>query len=326
MVWHLDEPYGGGLPSWYVFREMSRDVKVGLTGTGGDELFGNYGKFNIYERSRFVQASLAARRWTDRTGDVVARVMSPVAALANALPPSWRWIGRGHFVSELPKLIAEPFGRYYYANFEHVSDGIKRAEVLTVRNGDMQDTSSYLQRLYDSVGTRELRDGLAAVDFRTQLAEEFLFMTDRFSMAHSLEARTPLLDHRLVESVFRIPAAMRTRAGDPKYLLKRAVGDLLPPALLTSRKRGFVIPTRLWLQGELRPLVERLLDAERLERQGLFRRTFYDSFVVPHLDGRADFTSQVWPALMFQIWHLMFIENRQTEAPAYDWRAIAGLN
>src|SRR5207253_8098203 len=133
-----------------------------------------------------------------------------------------------------------------------------------IQNGNLQDTASYLQNLYDASQAQELRDGLAAVDFRTQLPEEFLFMTDRFSMAHSLEARVPFLDHRLVEKVFRISAPMRTKGTDLKYLLKRAVSDLLPPDLLTAPKRGFVIPLELWLRRELRPLVERLLDPRRL--------------------------------------------------------------
>jgi asparagine synthase (glutamine-hydrolysing) len=164
---------------------------------------------------------------------------------------------------------------------------------------------------------------LAAVDFRTQLAEEFLFMTDRFSMAHSLEARVPFLDHVLVETVFRIPPAIRTKKGDLKYLLKRAVGDLLPPELLTAPKRGFVIPIKLWLRSDLRPLVRRLLDPQRLDRQGLFHATFYDSFVRPHLEERADFTSQIWAALMFQMWHSIFIEQRTTDTPHYGWEAMA---
>jgi asparagine synthase (glutamine-hydrolysing) len=326
MVWHLDEPYGGGLPSWYVFREMSRDVKVGLTGTGGDELFGNYGKFRIYESNKFLQASLASRRWADGCGDVLALVMSPLAMLSNSLPSSWRWIGRGHLLSQLPRMISEPFGRYYHATLEYLSDDRKRAGVLRVQNGRVQDTASYLQNLYDNSAASDLRNGLAAVDFRTQLAEEFLFMTDRFSMAHGLEARVPFLDHLLVELVFRIPPAMRTKAGDLKYLFKRAIGDLLPAPLLTARKRGFVIPTKLWLRSELRPLVERLLHPERLHHQDLFDSKFYDSFVLPHLEARADFTAQVWAALMFQIWHLIFVEQKQTEAPGFDWRAIAELD
>jgi asparagine synthase (glutamine-hydrolysing) len=326
MVWHLDEPYGGGLPSWYVFREMSRDVKVGLTGTGGDELFGNYGKFRVYEAQQLVRASIALRRWSQRSVDSLANFITPLAALTNQIPPHCHWLGRGRLVSQWPQIWKEPVGPNYYANFDYFSDQSKRANVLQVRNGTLQDTATYLQNLYDDSDTHDVRNGLAAVDFRTQLAEEFLFMTDRFSMAHSLEARVPFLDHVLVEEVFSIPSSTRTKDGDLKYLFKRAIADLLPAELLTARKRGFVIPIKLWLRRELRPLVERLLNPKRLDQQGLFHSKFYNLFVLPHLEGQADFTGQVWAALMFQLWYVVFIEQQQTEAPAYDWHAIAAID
>ncbi len=280
MVWHLDEPYAGGLPSWYVFREMSKDVKVGLTGTGGDELFGNYGKFGIYETNPVLRATLAMRHRIRGAGRAMAQVSAPFAALADRLPPSWRWVGRGRVLSQLPHMLGEPFGHYYYANSLYLSDGDKRASVLQLAEAKLQNTGSYLQDLYDAQGVSHLRDGLAAVDIRTQLAEEFLFMTDRFSMAHSLEARVPLLDHDLVEMIFRIPARMRTQGDDLKYLFRRAVCDLVPPELLDAPKSGFVIPVQLWLRGPLRPLVQSLLNADAYAgRASLIRSSIRSGYV-----------------------------------------------
>jgi asparagine synthase (glutamine-hydrolysing) len=322
MVWHLDEPYGGGLPSWHVFKEMGRDVKVALTGIGGDELFGSYGKFRTYEANRFVNACLALRQRTKVGADILAHFISPCAALVNGLPSSWKWIGAGRGLSQLPRIVSQPFGSHYHANLNYIADDRKRSQVLQVNNGVVEDTASYLQDLYDASGAQDIRNGLAAVDFRTQLAEEFLLMTDRFSMAHSLEARVPFLDHVLVEQVFRIPPSIRTKNVDLKYLLKRAAAHLLPPDLLGAPKRGFVIPIELWLRRELRPLVMRLLNPQRLHSQGLFRAEFYDAFVRPHLEGQARFTWQVWAALMFQLWHIVFIEQQQKEAPTYNWKAL----
>jgi asparagine synthase (glutamine-hydrolysing) len=322
MVWHLDEPYGGGLPSWYVFKEMATTVKVGLTGTGGDELFGNYGKFTDYEKQPIVQSSLALRRWSREGSDLLAQLIGPLAALSNRLPGDWRWIGRGRLLCQLPGIVKQPFGYHYYANSEFFSDEVKRACVLRAENKHMENTAGYLQSLYDTSGADDLRNGLAAVDFRTQLAEEFLFMTDRFSMAHSLEARVPFLDHVLVETVFRIPPSVRTKAGDLKYLLKRAVADLLPDQVLCGRKRGFVIPIKLWLRRELLPIVQQLLNPQRLRQQDLFHEKFHELVVRPHLEGRADFTWQRWSALMFQLWHVVFIEQHQADTPTYDWLSI----
>lgn len=322
MVWHLDEPYGGGLPSWYVFREMGKHVKVGLTGTGGDELFGNYGKFDVYENSASVRTALAYRRWNSAAAEPLAQLVEPIAAINERLPSAGRWLGKGGIIARLPETLRQPFGQHYYANATYLSDGRKRADVFQFHQNGIQDTAVYLQRLFDTSSATNVRDGLAAVDFRTQLAEEFLLMTDRFSMAHALEARVPLLDHTLVELIFRIPAAQRSKPGNLKYLMKKATADLLPPDVLAGRKRGFVIPVKLWLRDQLRPLVQRLLAPERLKKQGIFQAEFYRQFVVPHLEGKADYTWQVWSALMFQLWHLIYIEERATSAPTFTWRDI----
>lgn len=323
MVWHLDEPYGGGLPAWYVYREMSKDVKVGLNGMGGDELFGNYEKFRRFEDDPVLHAAVTLRQRSRSGADALALCASPLGAVSDRLPASWPVIGRGRLFSKLSGLLETPFGSYYRANLDCASDGRTEQFVRCGQDGQGgQSTAEYLQQLFDASRTRDLRTGLAAVDFHTQLAEEFLFMTDRFSMAHSIEARTPFLDHRLVELVFRIPPSIRTKSGDPKYLLKRAVSDLLPHALLTARKRGFTIPIGLWLRGALRPLAERLLAPDRLTKQGLLRPEFYHHYVSPHLEGRADFAVHVWAALMFQLWHLVFVEEGCTKKPSFTWKDL----
>ena len=274
MVWALDEPYGGGLPSWLVFKEMSRSVKVGLTGTGGDELFGNYGK------------------WRE-------------------LEPAW-WPGlwqRGG-----GRVDAEAFRRRFFERCYYLSDSDKRASVLQDAGASTADA---LYAYFANDKELDIRDRIATLDLETQLPEEFLAMTDRFSMAHSLEARTPFLDRGLMECAWTIPARERTARGDLKGLLREAIGDLLPPELLAAGKRGFVLPLALWLRGRLRPVAERLLAPDRLARQGLFKPQFHERYVRPHLEGRADHTQVVWAALMFQLWHHLYIDTTARGAPAY---------
>ncbi|HZS83300.1 MAG TPA: asparagine synthase (glutamine-hydrolyzing) [Stellaceae bacterium] len=267
MVWHLDEPYGGGLPSWAVFKAMGREVKVGLTGTGGDELFGNYGK------------------WTRLEGGGWARLF-------------------GARDIDAERFAADFVDRYYY-----LSDEEKRRRVLAEPGaGTPPSTAALLFAHYrEAEGT--IRDRVAATDIETQLAEEFLMMTDRFSMAHALEARTPFLDAEFAETALSVPAELRTARGDLKGLLRRAVAPLLPPTVLAAPKRGFVIPLKLWLRGRLRPLAERLLAPRRLAEQGIFKPEFHAAFVRPHVEGKADHTNRVWAAIMFQLWHMVFIER-----------------
>lgn len=267
MVEALDEPYGGGLPSWFVFAQMAGKVKVALTGTGGDEMFGNYGK------------------WRHLEGGLLTRLLGGKN----------RRVRRDDFKQEF-------FDRYYY-----FADADKRS-VLADGASACRDTLDLLYRRFADGTEVALRDRAAALDIGTQLPEEFLFMTDRFSMAHSIEARTPFLDNAMVDLVARIPASIRTRRSDLKYLLREAVAPLLPASLLSAPKRGFVIPFAKWLRGPLRPMVEDLLAPDRLNRQGFFNRRFYECYVKPHLDGNADHTHRVWAAVMFQLWHQRFVE------------------
>ena len=170
------------------------------------------------------------------------------------------------------------------------------------------DTAELLFKYFaDANGTP--RDRVAVTEMKTQLPEEFLMMTDRFSMAQSLEARTPFLDNELVDMVLSIPSEHRTRRGDLKGLLRRAIAPILPQELLRAPKRGFVLPLTLWLRNQLRPVCEQLLSRERLGAQGLINPDFYDHYVRPHIDGRADHTNRIWAVLMFQLWHSTFIEE-----------------
>ena len=272
MVWALDEPYGGGLPSWYVFHAIAEDVKVALTGTGGDELFGNYRRFVPFEAARLARL---------RRGDV----------------------RRYHF---------EP--SYYFTDAE-------KDELLVDRG---PPTAKLLQRVWDESGSSSPRDGVVYLDTATQLPDEFLQMTDRFSMAVSLEARTPYLDHELVELVARVPPQLRTSTHDPKGLLRDAVADLLTPAHLEAPKRGFVFPLARWLREELRPLAEHVLGDEHLARQGLFRPGLASRLLRPHVEGRRDESERLWPLLMFQLWHLLYVEESLSEAPTFGWRDLVG--
>lgn len=281
MVWHLDEPYGGGLPSWYIYEVIGKDVKVAITGTGGDELFGNYGKYIIYEKGIWFRwlKSFKQDHW-----------QFPFCKIRNGLS-----FPKGHF-----------YHRYF-------SDAVKDKILFNQNNHNPKiKTEAYLEQLWGESQVSDPRNAVAYVDFQLQLPEEFLLVTDRFSMAHSVEARVPFLDHTLAELAFRIPAQMRTRSNDPKYLLKQVVKEVLPKELLGAAKRGFVLPLDVWIKKDLRPLIEELLCPNYLKRQGIFSPFLYQRIVKPHLQERADNTQQVWTVLMFQLWHHVFIGEKAT--------------
>ncbi len=267
MAWHLDEPYGGGLPSWAVFKAMGADVKVAMTGTGGDELFGNYGKWTQLERN-------------------------PIHRLWPGLPSRTRFTAQ----------VATPYTYW--------PDRDKR-RFLGSGFDAVPDTADLLYAIFRESDAPHARDRIASVDLATQLPEEFLAMTDRFSMAHSIEARTPFLDPQLIRLVQSIPARHRTRRNNLKGLLRQALkaADLLPPDLVTAPKKGFTIPLGAWMRGRLRPYVLHLLSPERLGSQGILSPDFHQACVLPHLEGRADYTTRLWGAFMMQLWIATFIDR-----------------
>jgi asparagine synthase (glutamine-hydrolysing) len=291
---------------------MGQHVKVGMTGTGGDELFGSYGKFEPFERGRLSQLAR-------RAGNPVVRAAARVAA---AVPGGWADERVRAALRDLPGVEADPVRWHYAERAYYLPDAEKRAHVLLDADG-ADDTAALLATLFDESGAADVRDAIVYADLRTQLAEEFLLMTDRFSMAHSVEARVPFLDRGLVEFVTSIPGSVRTQQHDPKALLRDAVADLLPPELLSSPKRGFVIPYGRWLRKELRPAVERLLSRQRLAAQGLFRPEVVDRYVEPHLSGATDHGDKVWNLLLFQVWHLLYVEEALTEAPSFGLADLA---
>ena len=272
MVHHLDEPYGGGLPSWYVYEAVGRDCKVVLTGTGGDELFGNYQKWKLYERNLFQ------RSW-------------------HVLKQCVRW----RRPSLVYAAVRHPRGFLYH---NYLPDAVKTSILPSrARTSPSRTTAGLMEETWKSAGVGNPRDAVACIDFQMQLPEEFLAVTDRFSMAHSVEARVPFLDHELVELAFAVPAHIRTRRGDAKYLAREVVRPFLPPELLNAPKKGFVLPLMEWTRKELRPVIESVLSPAALSQQGLLSPQAWVQVVQPHLTGQRDFTQQVWTLLMFQLWH-----------------------
>lgn len=278
MVWHLDEPYAGGLPSWYVFKAMRGKVKVALTGSGGDELFGNYGKWRPYE------SFLWSLR---RRAKFIVLDNAPLATLS--------------------LMRKYPQGYLYHRYFTEV---MKRRYLFARQfSGDTRPSEAYLQGIWGEVKTRSPRDIIPYIDFQLQLPEEFLQMTDRFSMAHSIEARTPFLDHRLVEFVMKIPAALRTRSNNLKYLPIEAMKGLLSQEVINAPKKGFVLPIDRWLRGPLREKVEYYLGEGYLRNQKIFSNSFRRSILRPYFRGRKYLDDFVWTIFMFQMWYEQFIQN-----------------
>jgi asparagine synthase (glutamine-hydrolysing) len=150
---------------------------------------------------------------------------------------------------------------------------------------------------------------LMYVDFKTLLVDGYMEKLDKATMACGLEARVPLLDHRLVEIAFQIPAQLKICGGASKRILKKAVQDLLPGSVLRKPKHGFAVPLDPWFRGELKNFSFEVLMDNRTRQRGYFNPAFVERLWREHLAGREILDAHLWVLLNFELWHRIYLEN-----------------
>ena len=152
---------------------------------------------------------------------------------------------------------------------------------------------------------------LLYLDSKTYLPGDILTKVDRMSMAASLEVRAPLLDHKLIELVARIPTAMKLRDGATKIAFKRAVADLVPTEILNRPKQGFALPLQAWINTELREYVRDILMDRRTRERGYFSTSYVDLLLGEHHRQRRDHSTQLWALFMLELWHRAYLEGER---------------
>jgi asparagine synthase (glutamine-hydrolysing) len=307
VVWHLDEPIAdpAAVPTYLVSQEARHHVKVVLTGEGADELFAGYGRYSYVQRLHDIQSRLP--RLVVRTG----RALFP-------LIPDWD--SGGVWVERAKKVMS---GLFLPPNESYLKYGL-----MTERFYRERLYSEGLRQLLDSSGTADCdpRSGYFAkiadqsplnqalfLDTKTWLPDELLMKVDKMSMANSLEARAPYLDHHLVEGAFRMPDSLKVRNGVFKYILRRFGQDVLPQSIWGRQKHGFIVPYREWFSGPLKSFVYDVLNPGKVREHGLFDpagvrhqlRDYFDRKVQGEKETRA-----LWALLCFQLWYESGIATR----------------
>jgi asparagine synthase (glutamine-hydrolysing) len=299
----FDEPFAdsSALPTYLVSQLAAEDVKVALSGEGGDELFGGYYTY-------------AADLLAQRTG-WAAPLLRP---LVERLPSS---SARASFDYRAKRFVRAaqlpPLERHH--GWKEIFSREARAE-LTGRRDDFDPVDLLRARFAETEGA-ELLARLQDVDLGTYLVDDLLVKTDRASMAHSLEARVPFLDPVVTNLALALPTRHKVRGLRKKVLLRKAAAPLLPPELLRRRKRGFSIPAAAWLRGELEPFARETLSPETLRRQGFFRPETVSRLIDHHVAAREDLSRQLWGLLAFTLWHERHVE--QTPGPLREPRVEA---
>lgn len=306
-----DEPFADSsmIPTFLVSQLARRHVTVALSGDAGDELFGGY--------ERYLKAAAAWRRlsWMPRplrrAAAAVLRSASPRAwdlllkPLAPVLRKRLRAGSAGQAVHKLAAALdARGFGDFY---LRLVSLWQEPTEL--VRGAREPPVNATDPALLAFEGSPEER--MMLLDLVSYLPDDILVKVDRASMAVALEARVPLLDHRVVAFAWSLPLALRVRAGEGKRLLRQVLYRHVPRDLVDRPKQGFGVPVGEWLRGPLRGWAEDLLAEDRLRAEGFLEPGPVRQRWREHLDGTRDGAPQLWAVLMFQAW----LEAQRAEAP-----------
>ncbi len=287
----FDEPFAdsSALPTYLVSQLAAQDVKVALSGEGGDELFGGY--------YTYVADLLALRAGR------AARLASP---LVERLPSS---SARASFDYKAKRFVRAahlpPLERHHA--WKEIFSADARAELTGRRHGF--DPVDLHRARFAETEDAELLARLQDVDLGIYLADDLLVKTDRASMAHSLEARVPFLDPAVASFAAALPAKHRVRGLRKKVLLRKAVAPLVPDRIVRGKKRGFSIPAAAWLRGELEPFARETLAPETLRRQGFFRPETVSGLLDRHVAGKEDLSRQLWGLLAFTLWHELHVER-----------------
>src|SRR5258707_8966470 len=169
--------------------------------------------------------------------------------------------------------------------------------------------STRFREYADKVKTGNHTDKLLYIDSKTYLPGDILTKVDRMSMAASLEARVPLLDHKLIEFVSRVPASLKLLGHETKYLLKKAVADIVPEAILNRPKQGFGVPMQEWINRQLRSRIRDTLGSSISKGRGYINPGYTDTLLEEHERGRRDHSMALWALFILELWHRQYVDN-----------------
>lgn len=303
----IDEPIADAsiVPTFLLSKMTRESVTVALAGEGGDELFGGYPTYLAHRMAAYWNAVPAPLR---------QGVLEP---LIRALPVSHNNLS---FDYKLKRFIAscshEPVARQlrWMGGLPMDMHGELLEPEVMEASSSMEDEFDLIahidtDRLYRNLKKDDVADQIMRLDQLTYLPDDLLVKSDRATMAASLEARLPFLAYPLVEFAQSLPTSLKIRGTNTKYLLRKLAADLLPASIVKRPKKGFGIPVAKWLRADFKHLVDRLLTADYLDRQGIFQIATVERLRDEHLSGRIDRRKELWTLLMFQLWWTKYFDG-----------------
>jgi asparagine synthase (glutamine-hydrolysing) len=292
VLWHLDQPIADqATVATFMVSKLAREhVKMVLTGEGGDELFAGYARYQGERWSPLTRwlprfAGSAIRSCSDRLPGL-RRAKIAIGALTRSNEAE-------RFANWFPMLSDDAKHQLISSHHKHLNHGAAGIFAQTLKHCQAHDPLSRM--LY--------------ADSKLWLPDYLLLRGDKLTMAHSLEARVPLLDHKLVEFASRLPSRLKLAGKQRKVLLRRVAAKLLPKSIIDRPKQGFPIPIERWLQKEAAPMMHDLLSDHAINRRSLFNASYIAKLKRDHLSGYADHSIALWGLMSLEMWFRRFIDQ-----------------
>ena len=293
LAWHFDEPFGdsSSIPTFAVAKLAAAHVKMVLSGDGGDEGFAGYERYFKYMKlNAMASGSLGLAQPAVRlaAGIVGGRIGSRMRRVADRMALTYP----DRYLSGVAVSTAVDLGPI-------LSQDLTGIDPFATVRGHFQHSD-----------IEDPMDRILAGDMYTYLVDDIMVKVDRMTMANSLEARAPLLDHVLLEFAARLPFPMKYNGRQGKYLLRQAAQTLLPAACLQKRKQGFGIPLASWFRRDFKPLMLDMLADRRFVERGIFNVAGVIACFEAHTSGQHDFSELLWLVLTYEMWARNFVDGR----------------
>ncbi len=312
MIYHLDEPSDPiAACMFHSSRLASRHVKVVLGGDGGDELFAGFDRYRGVGLIDYyaIIPTLIRRAVLGPIIDII-----PDSFTYKSVAQKMRWV---HQLSALPTKAeryaeATAFFRFNHAGKQQIfGDDIWR-NICALQSSDI------ITKPYNEAEADNPIDRMLYADFQTRLPEHTLMLTDRMSMAHSLEARSPFLDHELVELLAAFPSRVKIRGKQLKYILRKLAEGYLPPSITRRDKQGFMFPVAYWFRNELYEFLKKFLSESKIVTDGMFKREAVLGLIEEHRRNKIDNHVRIWMLLNLEIWRRMYVDGNDLDTMAED--------
>jgi asparagine synthase (glutamine-hydrolysing) len=302
LVWHYNEPFAdsSAIPTYYVSKLAREHVTVILNGDGGDENFAGYGRYAAAEFSRSIHPFFPV---------LLAKAMLPLAMMLphGKKSTNFFWVLK-RFLQEYVR-SPEMRNAHWMSHFttEMKSELCTGDFFHRTTTGDSYDL---LMQRYREAKAESFLDKTLYADVMMYLPDDLLVKVDVASMANSLEARSPFLDHEFMEFTARIPSGLKLKGRTTKYILKEALRNILPDEVLFREKMGFGVPIDHWFRNELKEMAYDIILSRRSLERGYFQESYVKKILDEHVAGKWNWHNHIWNLLMLELWHRMFIDGQ----------------